>query len=226
MIDPTAHSHPRPRAFIFGPQDLSFDIGSFKNLHSQLWNHQWALDALASLPKLLDEFSASEPTVQQSNTRQPLEDLNAWIAGGAVPDEAFPLPNVVLCPIVVIGQLVEYMAFLAAAYPNIRERDDLPKSITEDTETFGLCTGTLSAFAVACSSNIADIQRYGAVAARLAMLVGAAVDTGEALSDPEEKSMSFSASWNAVESSDSVSKLLEAFPDVRPNSWYQHQRKG
>lgn len=225
MPDSTSHPHLRPKAFIFGPQDLSFDIESFNKLHRQLHDHQWALDALAGLPKLWDNFAASDVTAQQSNTGKLLENLNAWISSATVPEEAFPLPNVLLSPLVVIGQVIEYITFLMAAFPDLEDKDELSKSITEETETIGLCTGTLSAFAVACSYDLADIQHYGAVGVRLAMLVGAIVDAEEALSDPERKSLSLSVSWNSAEFSDSLAHVLDTFPDVCLDESHSHHSK-
>ncbi|KGO69364.1 Male sterility, NAD-binding [Penicillium expansum] len=214
MPDSTSHPHLRPKAFIFGPQDLSFDIESFTKLCSQLHDHNWALDALASLPKLWDNFAASDLAVQQSNTGKLLENLNTWVLSATAPEEAFPLPNVLLSPLVVIGQVIEYITLLRAAFPDLGEKEELPKPITEDTETLGLCTGTLSALAVACSCNVADIHHYGAVGVRLAMLVGATVDAEEALYDPERKSTSLSVSWNSAEFGDSFAHVLEEFPDA------------
>lgn len=225
MPDSTSHPHLRPKAFIFGPQDLSFDIESFKKLCSELHDHHWALDALAGLPKLWDNFAAGDRAAQQSNTGKLLENLNAWVLSTTTPEEAFPLPNVLLSPLVVIGQVIEHITFLRAAFPDLGEEEELPKSIMEDTETIGLCTGTLSALAVACSCNVADIQHNGAVGVRLAMLVGATVDSEEALSDPERKSTSLSVSWNSAKFGDSFAHILEKFADVCIDDSYSDHSK-
>nr|UBX54556.1 poliketide synthase [Aspergillus sp.] len=213
MIDSTSHSL-RPKAFVFGPQDLSFDIGSFNKLHARLRDHKWVYDVIVDLPKYWGSFSTGNPKFQHVNAGELLENLKAWVSDGQVPKDAFPLPNVLLSPLVVIGQLLEYVAFLKAAFPNLGNNDEVPNPRFKDTEALGLCTGTLSAFVAASSSNIEEISQYGAVAVRLAMLVGAIVDAEEASSGPEGTSLSFSVSWNSTELGDSFSNILKTFADA------------
>ncbi|KAL5355203.1 hypothetical protein BJX96DRAFT_181164 [Aspergillus floccosus] len=214
MIESTSDSVLRPKAFLFGPQDLSFDTGSFKKLHAQLQDHQWVIDVLVDLPKHWDSFAAGDPKLQHVNAGDFLESLKAWISKGEIPKDALPLPNVLLSPLVVIGQLVEYLAFIKAAFPALGKNDDMPSLMFEGIETLGLCTGTLSAFAVASSSNIEQIHQHGAVAVRLAMLAGAIVDAEELSSGPEGESVSFSVSWNSTKLGDSFAGLLETFSDA------------
>ncbi|KAJ5744672.1 Male sterility NAD-binding [Penicillium manginii] len=214
MSESTPQIELKPKAFVFGSQDLSFNAVSFKNLHSQLHSQQWAVDILASLPDLWDKLSNSGLRVQQSDSRHLLDNLNSWIASGKAPEAAFPLPNILLSPLVVICQLIDYLDFIQSGIPGLRDEDDFSKTFPEDMETLGLCIGTLSAFAVACSSNMADIQANGGVAIRLAMLIGAIVDAEEDSREPERKSMSFSASSGGSESGESFTFALDSFTDA------------
>jgi hypothetical protein len=115
---------------------------------------------------------------------------------------------------VVIVQLTQYLAFVRSAFPGLADTDELPPSAMEASESLGLCTGILSAFAVSCASSLAKAQQYGAVAVRLSILVGALVDAEEASPDTEGTAMSFSMSWNALESRASVDEVLAKFPEV------------
>ncbi|KAL4812713.1 hypothetical protein BDW67DRAFT_188396 [Aspergillus spinulosporus] len=214
MIESTSHLTLRPKAFVFGPQNLSFDIGSFRKLHAQIQDHQWVRDVLVDLPKYWNGFSAGDPKLQHVNAEGLLESLKAWISNGDVPMDAFPLPNVLLSPLVVVGQLVEYLAFLKAAFPNLGKNDDMPSLISEDIEALGLCTGTLSAFTVASASTIEEIHQHGGVAVRLAMLAGAIVDAEETSSGPEGESVSFSVAWNSTKLGDLFADLLVNFSDA------------
>lgn len=203
------------KAFVFGPQAVSFDVEAFHKLRLQLQEtprFQWTLATIAELPRIWDTLSENIANLQNLNGKKLLERLDQWLHRGSISEDAFPLPNVLLSPLVVIAQLTQYSAFLEAALPNLHETHELPATIRTNTETLGLCTGTLSAFAVACSSTLADIAHYGAVAVRLAMLAGALVDAEEAARGTEDKSISFSASWNAEESV--MSDVLEKFPEV------------
>jgi hypothetical protein len=214
MSESTPQIELKAKAFVFGSQDLSFNAVSFKNLHSQLHSQQWAVDVLASLPDLWDKLSTSGLLVQQSDSRHLLDNLNSWIASGKAPEAAFPLPNILLSPLVVICQLIDYLNFIQSGIPGLRDEDDFSKTFPEDMETLGLCIGTLSAFAVACSSNMADIQANGGVAIRLAMLIGATVDAEDDSREPERKSMSFSALSGGSESGESFTSALDSFTDV------------
>ena len=174
----------KPRLFLFGPQALTFNVEAFNTLRTQLQqktHHEWALDAIKGLPQHFSSASEAVPKLRYVNGVTTLEDLNKWLCGEEIPTASFPLPNLLLSPLVVIAQLSQYSAFLKAALPDLSETQALPKSVKESTETFGLCTGMLSAFAVGCSTSLAELQRYGAVAVRLAMLIGALVDAEEFL---------------------------------------------
>lgn len=208
---------PAHKVFLFGPQALAFDINFFNKLRIHLHEtpgDRWALDTISELSNIWGTLVKDVPKLQHLNGEQLLQDLDLAVRTGKTSPSLFPLPNVLLSPLVVIAQLTQYLAFLRAALPDLADTDDLPTSVTSSTETLGLCTGMLSAFAVGSSPTIAKFQHYGAVAVRLATLAGALVDAEEASPDSDGKSLSFSMSWNGAESSTSVSKVLEAFPEV------------
>jgi len=204
-----------PKAFVFGPQATSFDLAAFFKLRTQLQEtprFQWVLNTVVELSSDWNNISKSIAKLQDFSGEKLLEQLREWLRGAPIPEGSFPLPNTLLSPLVVIAQLTQYSAFLASAIPDLNETHELPAIIKTSTETLGMCTGTLSAFVVACSSNITDVAHYGGVAVRLAMLTGALVDAEEIARGTEDKSMSFSASWNA---DDSIMKnILKKFPEV------------
>jgi len=204
-----------PKAFVFGPQATSFDLAAFCKLRTQLQEtprFQWVLNTVAELSSDWNNISKSIAKLQDFSGEKLLEKLREWLRGAPIPEGSFPLPNILLSPLVVIAQLTKYSAFLASAIPDLNETHELPAIIKTSTETLGMCTGTLSALIVACSSNIADVAQYGGVAVRLAMLTGALVEAEEIARGTEDKSMSFSASWNA---DDSIMKnILKRFSEV------------
>lgn len=216
MTSPPGH-RPARKVFLFGPQALAFDINLFTKLRIHLHEapgNSWALDSVSELPSFWRSLVKHVPKLQHLNGEQLLQDLHRGLQTGNISESLFPLPNILLSPLVVIAQLTQYSAFLRAALPGLADTDDLPPSITDGTETLGLCIGILSSFAVACSSNLANLQRYGAVAVRLSMLVGALVDAEEKSPGSNGSSMSFSVSWSGAVSSASVSQVLDRFPDV------------
>ena len=225
MIASLSSTKPNPKLLVFGPQALTFDVGSFNKLRSQLKEtprYGWILRTVAELPREWNNLSSSITKLQHFNGKKVLEDLNEWLRGDEIPQSSFPLPNILLSPLTVIAQLTQHSAFLKAAFPDLPDKRELPKAIQGSTETLGLCTGTLSAFAAAYSSSQAELQHHGEVAVRLAMLVGALVDAAEVSPNCEGKSTSISASWNSAESRDTVNGVLENFPEVNPENVSLH----
>lgn len=209
--------HPNRKVFLFGPHALAFNTKSFHELRIHLHDepgNRWALDIISQLPNIWGSLVKSVPTLQYFNGEELLQVLNQGLQTGNISESIFPLPNILLTPLVVIAQLTQYSTFLRAALPHLDDADELPTSITESTEILGLCTGILSSLAVGCSSSLSQLQYYGPVAVRLAMLIGALVDAKEASPSSEGSSMTFSVSWSGSKSSDCVNQVLEKFPEV------------
>jgi hypothetical protein len=210
--------HTSRKVFLFGPHALSFNIQTFNNLRTQIHDdpsNRWVLDLFSQLPNIWSSLVDSVPTLQHLNGEELLQTLNQGLQTGDIPESIFPLPNILLTPLVVVVQLLQYSTFLKAAVPELSESDELPTFITETTEILGLCTGILSSLAVACSSSLSKLQHYGSVAVRLAIFIGALVDANDASPNSKGNSVSFSMSWNGAESSDKINKVLEKFPEVR-----------
>jgi hypothetical protein len=142
-----------------------------------------------------------------------LKDLSDWIVGAEGDLQTpFPLPNILLTPLVVITHLSQYWKFLELVQLGSSDHNDPHTSLTRDAETLGLCTGLLSAAAVSCSANKPQLQHYGAVAVRLAMLVGALVDARDTQTSP---SKCLSAAWSSPAAAARMTAILETFPEVR-----------
>lgn len=204
------------KMLVFGPQVLSFNAISFKALRTRLHSddlHEWALEALTTLPATLAAFSTEASNSNLGEAQNALEALVNALRTGDVPSTLFPLPNVLLSPLVVVSQLVDYIAAIQAIAPGLEKTAPLPASITASAETLGLCTGILSAFAVSSAASLAELQQYGAASVRLAMLSGAIVDAEDASRPSEKKSASISASWAAATSAD-LDAVLQKYPDV------------
>lgn len=208
----------RPILLVFGPQALNFDIAAFRKLRTQLHEepqHQWALEVARELPSHWETVSKKISLFQYIDGKQQLEELSTALDNGEIPLSSFPLSNILLSPLVVIAQLIQYRDFLKAAFPDLKETDTFPTSLASSIETLGLCTGTLGAFAVACSSTLEELYIHGKTAVRLAMLLGALVDAEESSPTSGGKSTSFSVSWNSVKSDEVLKSILREFDEVR-----------
>jgi hypothetical protein len=213
----TTHPRQKPKVFLFGPQALALDAKFFHQLRLSLHADQhakWALSIVSELLQVWESLIQTVPKLQHLNGAQLLRDLNQGLQTGEISPSLFPLPNILLSPLVVIAQLTQYVNLLMAALPNLGETDEFPASVTETAETLGLCTGILSAFAVSSSSSLAQLYKNGAVAVRLAMLAGALVDAEQISPDSDRAATSVSVSWNGVEPRATLSRVLKECPEV------------
>lgn len=203
---------------LFGPQALSFDQDSFNELRSILLStpcHRWILDTVAELPDCWDTLSKEFPRIQAVPGAKLLGKLSDSLDTCTLTQADFPLPNILLTPLVVITHLTQYSRYLELVQPDAEERHDLNACFKQHTETLGFCTGLLSAIAVSSSATQAQFQNYGAVAVRLAMLIGAFVDAQDRSADLYGDSMSFSVTWNSIESRAEMTRILDRFSEVR-----------
>ncbi|KAH7355893.1 putative polyketide synthase [Pyrenochaeta sp. MPI-SDFR-AT-0127] len=208
-------SNPNPAStvLIFGPQALSFQQDSFAKLCSQLHEpeNQWLLNTVSGLSKSWTALSKNVPILQHLDGQALLEELAIGLQTGELGKLQFPLPNILLSPLVVVTHLTQYSAFIKAGLPDLADTVEFPSTLLESTEVLGLCTGILAGIAVNCSSSISQLQHHGANAVRLGMAAGALVDAEQASPDSEEAT-SLSVSWSGSESIASMEKLLIEFP--------------
>ena len=164
------------------------------------------------------------PVINSDNVRQNVEDLHTCLMNGRLPIHLLhsQLPNTFVTPFVVINHLVEYL--------NLQSFDTIDAHTGENyqagllytsSETIGFCTGILSALAVSSSKNEHELQQYGAVAIRHAVIVGALVDARDANSC-HGPSKSYTTSWRSNEDFEAMCKLLDRNEEVRHDSCYSH----
>ena len=202
------------KLLVFGGQALNFNATSLEALHTKIASssiHKWASDVVASLPTTLARASTDIAGLEKYKSH--LAALVEAFRTGTTSNDLFPLPNILLSPLVVISQLTDYLALVQAVEPSIDASSKIPDSIVKNAQTLGLCTGLLSASAVATSASIADLQEYGAISVRLAMLSGALVDFEDSSRGSGDRSTSFSATWSSVSHSH-LESILKGYPEA------------
>lgn len=212
-------SRPTPGATIllFGPHFLSYNEESFLQLRSSLLDspgNRWIIHAVAELPGYWETLLKTFPRLQPVAGAKLLEGLNDWLATGRITQASFPLPNILLTPLVVVTELMQYSRYLELNQHSSKDEENLHAPFTHHAETLGFCTGLLSALAVSSSASQTQFQQYGAKAVRLAMLIGAFVDAQEKSTDLHGQSTSISAAWNSPESGAEMTQILKRFPKV------------
>ncbi|KFY00088.1 hypothetical protein O988_03530 [Pseudogymnoascus sp. VKM F-3808] len=202
---------------LFGSQALDFNEESANQLRSTLLDspsYQWILDVVEELPDHWARVSKELPDLQSLHGKEQLQNLKAWLEKDQFPQGVFPLTNLLLTPLVVITHLTQYLKFLDICNPGVVQHDNIPTSLKVSTETLGLCTGLLSSVAVSSSASQAQLEQHGAVAIRLAMVIGALVDARDTETSSQGKSKSFSVAWNSAESGSEMIKILNTAPEA------------
>ncbi|KAI1134063.1 hypothetical protein F5Y05DRAFT_417605 [Hypoxylon sp. FL0543] len=231
--------------FLFGPQVLSFNKRSLDKLRSMLSDgpaRHWMLDTVSELPSYWDALSRKIPeVVETSPGKKLLGDLEAWLREGLndAQKDITDLPNMVLTPLIVLTQLTQYSRYLELSQiENEIGRDRSQIDLQADLltrqnlenkrfETLGFCTGLLSAFAVASSNNQDEFERYGAVAVRLAMLVGALVDAQELWNKKQGhgRSKSYATAWRNPKQGEEMQRIVDSlFPEAYISVLYDEAR--
>ncbi|THC94912.1 hypothetical protein EYZ11_005595 [Aspergillus tanneri] len=214
----------RSEVLLFGPLALSFDSAAFDQLRKAIGENteqHWALEALSNLPQYYTTIAAALPGVKTNSGLQQLEDLKGALHSGKPLATTFPLPNSLLIPLIVVLHLTQYSMFLDRTSAEVDSGIDRYAVSHHNKETVGFCTGLLSAMAVSSASNRTEFYKYAAVAVRLGLLVGMAVDAQDASSG---RSKSFSACWNSSEKREQAQRIMEGFPEAYISVHYDEDR--
>ncbi|KAI9661817.1 MAG: Type I Iterative PKS [Bathelium mastoideum] len=215
--------------FLFGPQVVSFNRQFEKLRHSlsrEAIGQPWILDAVAGLPRHWDALTEKIPKITGTIPGQRhLAELDSWLRRAPLQDDKREglehLPNLVLTPLVVLTQLTQYWRYLELDHQlhGDGKKPDLQAALlarwrngeTSKVQTLGFCTGLLSSFAVASAKNQDEYEKYGAVAVRLAMLVGALVDAQEAWNRElgHGESKSYAMAWRNVKQGQEMRRIIE-----------------
>lgn len=220
------HVRNRAQILIFGPQSLLFDHEAASRLRLHLLhdpNLSWVLHTLQTLGDCWSGLSSAIPILQYLNGEELLQGLAEWVHTGQTTILPWPLPNIILTPLVVVSHLVEFQQWNTHTSNGLLDTK-LSVGLDVGSETVGLCTGLLSAVAVSCSGSKEQLQNNWAAAIRLAMLAGAVVDSSDLSLKIPERAKSLSTSWTRPEGDRILGSILDSIPEVRmlpfcPNSW-------
>ncbi len=202
---------------LFGPLALSFDDAAFTQLRKIVVENEgrsrWILETIAELPQYYKTITGALPSLKTESGLQQLEALKCAFLTEQPLEIPFPLPNVLLMPLVVISHLTQYVSFLERTEIELDDCVDLFAAPKRIRETLGLCTGLISALAVSSSDSKEKFSKYGSVAVRLSMLLGMVVDARNT-APGLEMFKSLSTAWAQVENGEEMLRILNDFPEV------------
>ncbi|RDW76683.1 Iterative polyketide synthase afoE [Aspergillus mulundensis] len=212
--------------FLFGPHVGTFTKASMDKLVEPLSTspqRDWILSTIADLPTYWDALAAKMPDVARDiDGPGCLSALDSWLrhgieqAGLSVPDDE-NLPSILVGPLVVLIQLTQYWRHLemirddATVTPADLQAElvQQAKNGGKQTVILGFCAGLLAALSVASASTQASFEEYGAVAVRLAMLIGALIDAQEVWDKASGKgsSASYAVAWRGQKQEDDMNRI-------------------
>ncbi|MCJ1473382.1 hypothetical protein MMC13_002033 [Lambiella insularis] len=132
-------------------------------------------------------------------------------------------PNILLSPLVIITQLIQYSEYLKTVRPSLRKGENLYDLSKHDAETIGFCTGLLSALAVSCSTNRENFEKFGSVAIRIGMLIGMVVDAQNA-AEENGPPKSLAMLWRSAGDKERMLEILCRFPEAYISVFYDENR--
>lgn len=195
--------------YLFGSQALSLSHEDVAKLRISVLDDpqlEWIVKVVAEMPAIIGEYSSGSGHKLPSKVLTDVQSLHQLFnTDGPIVHLPTSLPNTILSPLVAIGHLVEYKSLIDSETP----------THGPGSETLGLCTGMLSAFAVAASKDGESLAQYGAVALRLAVLIGAIVDATE--QSEAGPSRSFAAAWTGQTMHHDIAQIASDLPGVCRN---------
>ncbi|KAJ5379964.1 Type I Polyketide synthases (Type I PKS) [Penicillium cataractarum] len=207
-----------PSAIVCGPQTnlpSKRNLDRLRNYLTQRSDVEHLLQAVTELPDLLSALQEHDPDLRLIPVSS-LNHLREWCLDHSIvlqiPET---LPNVLLAPLTVLIHIIQYLEYcdhLSSEDAHARLRQSIRNGGFQ-----GLCTGSLSAAALACSTTRAEIDQNAAVALNLAMCIGAYVDLGLAL-EPDSPMTCFIARWRHGSQREDVDQILNNYPQVRLKS--------
>ena len=207
-----ASSTSKVRLIVFGPQTSCPSKGFLAEIRKYLLSEPRLvtfLEALNNLPSLWDRLVDHDETLKALPGRETLPQLGNWIQHGELPDEMITESNLFGMPLTIVIHIVQYFHYLNG---NISHTE-----IMEDVSTAGVqgfCLGLLSAVAVGCAKQEAEINTLAAVALRLAVCIGAYIDLHRVYTVDSFDSVSFAVRWRSATSHNSLLEVLQTYPDV------------
>ena len=207
-----ASSTTKIRLIVFGPQTPCPSKGFLAEIRKYLVSEPRLvtfLEALKDLPKLWDRLVDHDDTLKALPGRETLVRLGNWIEHGELPDEIIAESSLFGMPLTIVIHIVQYFHYLDGNMSHTQLMEDVCTAGVQ-----GFCLGLLSAVAVGCARDEAEIDAQAAVALRLAVCIGAYIDLHRVYTVDSSDSVSLAVRWRSVTSHNSLLEVLQTYPDV------------
>ncbi|KAL2864369.1 uncharacterized protein BJX67DRAFT_383841 [Aspergillus lucknowensis] len=201
---------------VFGCQWLSFNADDFRRLRAMVLDnpeHHWMLDALGELPGHYRIASETKylPSLNTICGEEELRELERWFRCDDLSTAKFPLSYTQLAPLLMMTHFVQYAQYLKLTKAKLgcrREKGSGGEGSSPVVEIVGFCIGFLSGVVASAAKKQDHLKRFGAVALRLSMLLGALGD----IQEKEEEYTSLATSWKTPELEERLEGMIEQYP--------------
>ncbi|KUI71338.1 Conidial yellow pigment biosynthesis polyketide synthase [Cytospora mali] len=231
---------------VFGSQLESLSTASLNDIRDTLLDspsRQWVLDTVIGLTDCWDALATATPDITDmighDRGKHLLADLNSWLRQGPnngqendLLRDLDALPSMILSPLVVLTHLAQYRRYLSELSKRAGKdeaKTDMHAELVNNkkTSTLGFCMGCVSAFAVASAGNHEELDKYGSVAVRLAVVGGALIDAQDAWNTEQGlgPSKSYASAWRNASQREEMQRIVDGmFPEAYISVLYDEAR--
>ncbi|KAJ0115250.1 Conidial yellow pigment biosynthesis polyketide synthase [Diaporthe amygdali] len=240
------HSSQDAAVLVFGSQLESLNTQSLDEIRNTLVDkpsRQWVFETVSGLASVWNALASAEPeitnTIGQFRGQQLLEDLSSWLRLGPVDGQQNALlrdfetlPSMILSPLVILTHIAQYRRYLSELGKQAGKDESSTDMHAEfvnnkKTATLGFCMGSVSAFAVASAGNQDELDNYGSVAVRLAVVGGALIDAQDAWNTDLGlgPSKSYASAWRNETQREDMYRIVDGlFPEAYISVLYDEAR--
>jgi hypothetical protein len=156
---------------LFGPQGTitSKSMLGIRKLLQENSDLDFLSRTISELPTLWPTILEVYPDLDKVPAKKRLSELCHFFQGGPAPMFLEPTNNIILSPLTVISQIVDFWKLSHG----VDNRSSIESQLRD---VQGFCLGFLTATAISCSRNEAQYQALASNAVRLALCMGALVD--------------------------------------------------
>jgi hypothetical protein len=201
---------------LFGPQGpvTEKSLLEIRTILCENTQLSFLLEAISELPTIWPALVNAWPGLTKLAGDRRLKELSDYLHGDT--DLAFPeaLGNILLCPLTVISQIIE---FWQLTHGNTEQ--PYPESNLQDVQ--GFCLGFLTAVSISCSKNEAQYELLVLKAIRLAVCLGALVDLNTISGSGESNCAStIAVRWKSNSHWQHLERTMERYSHVSTFDFY------
>lgn len=195
---------------LFGPQDTIapqslLDIRSLLQENADL---DFLSRTISELPTLWPAIQEVWPQLNKLPGARKLTELCHFFQGGPSLTFSESTNNLLLSPLTIISQIIDFWKLSHGV-------DSRPPIESHLGDVQGFCLGFLTATAISCSRNEAQFQALASKAVRLALCMGALVDS-DALNngDGRDAASTVAVRWKSTAHLQHLDRTLNQYPKV------------